>query len=52
VVSQIDLGGSEGWTNQADINYTQWLNNYKVKVGDSIRKSHDRFNFFAVYSVS
>ena len=47
----IDLGGSEGWTNQADFNYTEWLDNYQVKVGDTMRKSHDRLNFFAVYSV-
>jgi len=31
------LGGEDvGWTNTANIDYNQWLSNYKIKIGDTL----------------
>jgi hypothetical protein len=32
----ITLGGDSGWTNTANIDYNQFMSNYKVKIGDTI----------------
>ena len=33
------LGGSAGWTNTVNINYTEELAPYTIKVGDTLSKS-------------
>ncbi|KAG0592814.1 hypothetical protein M758_1G274600 [Ceratodon purpureus] len=33
----IVLGGLDGWTNSANVDYNQWLSTYKMKIGDTLQ---------------